>query len=429
MIDETRAISTLSDEQTSHERAGWGVMATLALGYVGVYLCRKNLAVAMPMLQQSFGATKGQVGIIASLGTLAYAAGKVINGPFVDRVGGRQGFLVSLAAVALFGAAGAFAPGLVALTVFYGLNRFAGSAAWGAMLKLVPSWFGRARTGTVVGLLSLSYVAGGAIATLFARQIVTSGGSWRAVMGVPSVALIAIGVLCVFLVRSGPLEQTPAASASRDPGARRPPLAAAAALLRRPQFLIVCALSFTITLMRESFNTWSVDFLVSIQGGAPSLATAALQSTGFDLAGVISIVAAGMAYDRVQPARRRWWMAGSLAVLAMVLAVLPRAAAIRPLYGAVLVGLIGLLVYGPYSLLAGALAVESGGSEQAATAAGIIDGAGYLAGALAGAALGRVLDLGGYSLGFNLLAVITGASALIALALRPAAAAREEPSG
>ncbi len=185
MIEETGAISPPADKQASHERAGWGVVAALTVGYVGVYLCRKNLAVAMPMLQQSFGATKGQVGVVASLGTLAYAAGKVINGPLVDRVGGRRGFLASLAAVALFGAAGAFAPGLLALTLFYGLNRFAGSAAWGAMLKLVPSWFGRARTGTVVGLLSLSYVAGGVIATLFARQVVTSGGGWRAVMGFP----------------------------------------------------------------------------------------------------------------------------------------------------------------------------------------------------------------------------------------------------
>ena len=84
MIDDTSAISTLADEHTSRERAGWSVVTALAVGYVGVYLCRKNLAVAMPMLQQSFGATKGQVGIVASVGTLAYAAGKVIIGPFVD---------------------------------------------------------------------------------------------------------------------------------------------------------------------------------------------------------------------------------------------------------------------------------------------------------------------------------------------------------
>jgi hypothetical protein len=35
-----------------------------------------------------------------------------------------------------------------------------------------------------------------------------------------------------------------------------------------------------------------------------------------------------------------------------------------------------------------------------------------------------VLDIGGYSLGFSILAGITGVSALIALALRPAAAPR-----
>ena len=228
------------------------------------------------------------------------------------------------------------------------------------------------------------------------------------------------------MVKRGPREAAPVAVdlRAREGGG---PLAATIALLKRPQFVVVCALSFTVTLMRESFNTWSVDFLISIQGGAPSLATAALQSTGFDLAGVISIVAAGYAYDRIDPRRRGWWMAGTLAVLAGVIAVLPHAAAARPVHGAVLVGAIGLLVYGPYSLLAGALAVESGGAEQAATAAGIIDGAGYLAGALAGAALGRVLDVGGYSLGFHILAGITAISALIALALRPSAPLQAAP--
>lgn len=275
MTDGTEPLVAITPTPVSSERAGWGVMTALAAGYIGIYLCRKNLAVAVPMLQQSFGATRAQISAVASIGTLAHAAGKVINGPIVDRVGGRRGFLVSLFAVALFGAAGAFAPGLWALTLIHGLNRLAGSAAWGAMVKLVPSWFGPARTGTAVALLSLSYVAGGALATLLARQIVASGGSWRAVMGLPSAALLVIGIFCSFVVRSGPREADPAAADMPAPRDRRRPLDAALALLRRPQLLVVCALSFTVTLMRESFNTWSVDFLVSIQGGAPSLATAA----------------------------------------------------------------------------------------------------------------------------------------------------------
>src|SRR5689334_6833308 len=83
-------------EVQGRERAGWGVVAVLILGYIGIYLCRKNLSVAVPLLQQAFGATKAQVGWIASVGTLTYAIGKVINGPLVDQIGGRRGLLLSL---------------------------------------------------------------------------------------------------------------------------------------------------------------------------------------------------------------------------------------------------------------------------------------------------------------------------------------------
>jgi sugar phosphate permease len=406
------------------ERAGWAVIGALVFGYVGIYLCRKNLAVAVPLLQDAYGANKEQVGRIASMGTLAYAVGKFVTGPLVDRVGARRGFLMSLGAVAVLGAAGAFAPGLGVLTLFYALNRFAGSAAWGAMVKLVPSWFRPARTGTVMAVLSLSYVAGGALATLLARQVLTLGGGWRAVMGVPALVLVAIAIACAGFVRVGP--RVPAAehsAVSVEPQSIVEPQtigrwSAVVELLRRPQFLVVCALSFTLTLMRESFNTWSVDFLISVQSGVKSIPTAALQSIGFDLAGAVSILGAGWAYDRVSPARRRWAMAATLAALAGVLAVLPRVAAAAPLAGALLVGLVGLLVYGPYSLLAGALAVETGGARLAATSAGIIDGVGYIAGALAGTVLGRMLDAGGYGLGFGGLAVMTATAAVLALGLR-----------
>jgi OPA family glycerol-3-phosphate transporter-like MFS transporter len=399
-------------------RRGWEVISALALGYVGIYLCRKNLSVAMPLLQTEFHASKAEVGTVASVGTLAYAIGKFTNGPIVDAIGGRRGFLISIVLVAIFGAAGALSPGLTVLAILYGLNRFAGAAGWGGMLKLVPSWFPPKRSGTVVGILSLSYVLGGVLATLFARQVVASHGGWRAVMGLPSLITIGIAGVCAVFVRVGPRAQSSPRTNDAPVEAPRAPIAEVLGLFRMPQFLVTCALSFTLTLMRESFNTWSVDFLLQAQGGTSSLATAALQSTGFDLAGFVSILLAGVAYDRVRPSRRRWLMFTSLALLSLLLALLPITAKANPLGGAILVGLAGLLVYGPYSLLAGALAVVNGGPKLAATAAGIIDGVGYIAGALAGITLGRLLDTGGYDLGFGVLAAITGVSALIALGLR-----------
>jgi sugar phosphate permease len=69
-------------------------------------------------------------------------------------------------------------------------------------------------------------------------------------------------------------------------------------------------------------------------------------------------------------------------------------------------------------LLAGTLAVETGGAERAATASGIIDAVGYAAGVLSGILVGRVIDLGGYALGFHCLAAVTAVAALLSLGLR-----------
>lgn len=396
-------------------RKAWTVIAALALGYIGIYLCRKNLGVAVPLLQATFHTSKSEVGKIASVGTFAYAIGKLSSGPLVDRLGGRRGFLLSMVLVSIFGVCGAVAPGLFGLTLFYGLNRLAGAAGWGAAVKLVPTWFGVVRTATVIGVLSLSYVVGGVLATLLARQIVTLGGGWRAVMGIPSAGLLLALIVCAFFVRVGP-HYSPGQTSGDAVS-----LQALLTLLRKPQFLVACALSFAVTLLRESFNTWTVDFLTSVQSGTKSVATAALHSIGFDLAGAGAIIISGLAYDRIAPARRRWLMVGTLAVLAGVLAILPGAAKANLTVATCLLGFVGLLVYGPYSLLSGVLAIESGGAALAATSANVIDGVGYLAAILAGVTFGELLDVGGYALGFGVLAALTGAAAVAALGLRSAA--------
>jgi sugar phosphate permease len=77
------------------------------------------------------------------------------------------------------------------------------------------------------------------------------------------------------------------------------------------------------------------------------------------------------------------------------------------------VGLIGFLVYGPYSLLGGVLSVEVRGKEFAATVSGLVDGTGYIAGVLSGVVFGKVLMVGGYRLGFESMAGLTLVSAVL----------------
>src|SRR5262249_8339053 len=154
--------------------------------------------------ERELGASRAAIGRIASVSTLAYAVGKLTLSPLIDRLGGRRGFLAALAGVALFGACGALAPGLGALIAAYSLNRYFGAAGWPAMMKLVPTWFTPARPATVVAVLSLAYVLGGAAASMFAREVVALGGGSRAVMGMPSLALLAILCVCALVVHPGP---------------------------------------------------------------------------------------------------------------------------------------------------------------------------------------------------------------------------------
>lgn len=400
--------------RVSPARAFW-YLGALGLAYVGVYLCRKNLTVAVPLLQEDWGLTKEQVGLLASLSTVAYAAGKVFFGPVTDRIGGRPALLGSMLLVAVFGLAGAFAPGLLVLTMLYSANRFAGAASWGAMVKLIPEWFPPRRLALACGLLSLSFVFGGALAVGFAGLIARlTGDSRPAILGVPALALLVLTGLTAMVIPRG-VGRTGRRKAP-SAGVRRLPLRRLE-LFRERTFRVVLALSFTLTLLRETFNFWTVDFLRTEGGAGGSHALAAFLAMPFDLCGAAGIVLVGWTFDRLKRTARQVFLAGILTVLAALLWVLPdffRAGLWALTAG---VALIGFLAYGPYSLLAGVLAVEVRGKEHAATVAGFADATGYLSGVLSGVCFGKILTWGGYRLGFQVMAGLTAVAALLSLLL------------
>jgi len=386
-------------------------LGTLVAAYIGVYLCRKNLSVAVPLLQKNWGLTKEQVGVLNSASTIAYAFGKFFFGPVTDRVGGRASLFSSMALVAVFGALGAFAPSLAMLAVLYSANRFFGSASWGATLKLVPEWFGPAKLAFACGLLSLSFVFGGALAASFAGVIAgATHDSWRAVLGLPSIVLLLLVGICWFILprptkpKDAPLksEKTPTYSLSRT-----------LELFSERKFVVVIALSFTLTLLRETFNFWTPDFIRTEGGAQVSSKMSGFLSTPFDLCGAAGIVLMGWIFSRLKPMGRQKLLVVILGSLAVLLAALPRLFHFGLWVLAAGVGLIGFLVYGPYSLLGGVLSVEVRGKEFAATVSGLVDGTGYIAGVLSGVVFGKVLMVGGYRLGFEAMAGLTLVSAVL----------------
>lgn len=396
----------------------WLYLATLIAAYIGIYLCRKNFSVAIPLLQKDLGVTKEQVGMVASVSTLAYALGKFIFGPNIDRLGGRFCFLLSLAGVAIFGAMGGMVTGLTSLTWVYSANRLAGSAGWGGMVKLVPDWFNRRQMPVAMALLSLSFVFGGALALWFGGEVAAlSKNNWRAVMAVPSLVLVAL-LLFSWLVLPKPVPRPAAVDSGvshshPDDPARESYWDRIKHVFAVRQLWIVLALSFGLTLFRETFNTWTVDFIKTEGGAAVSTSVAAFLATPFDLVGAVGIVALGWVFGRLSGKGRVRLLVTLLGLLALLLWNVPNFFRHGLWLVAVSVGLIGFLSYGPYSLLSGLLAVEIRGPAYVATVAGLSDGVGYVASILAGQQFGEIVDYGGYRLGFHVLAGIAAGCAVL----------------
>ena len=294
-------------QPTPDSRRSWLLLGVLVAGYIGVYLCRKNYAVAVPLLREEFGATKEEIGRIASVGTLAYAIGKMVLCPLADRFGGRRCFFASLLVVAGFGLASALSPTLGALAMVYAFNRFGGSIAWASMVKQVPPWFGPKNLALALAVLSLSYVFGGAAAVALAGVVAdASGQSWRAVMGVPAVFVLLLLAAAWWLLPRD-------SGAVNGKGSERSGLGASGfswGLVRE--------------LVRETFNDWTVDFIRTEGGAHLPTSVAAFLSTPFDLCGAGGILFVGAMMGRLSVRGRARLLAGSLFALCAVLLVLPR---------------------------------------------------------------------------------------------------------
>src|SRR5262249_35999327 len=153
---------------------------------------------------------------------------------------------------------------------------------------------------------------------------------------------------------------------------------------------------------------------IRTEGGAEvSNAVAAFLSTPFDLCGAAGILLMGWIFGGLQPGGRQKLLVVILGLLTLLLALLPELFRFGFLVLAAGVGVIGFLVYGPYSLLGGVLSVEVRGKEFAATVSGLVDGTGYVASFLSGIFFGKLLMLGGYRLGFETMAGLTLASAIL----------------
>jgi len=275
-----------------------------------------------------------------------------------------------------------------------------------------------------MGVMSLSYMFGDAMIRLIYGQLLNAGLTWQELFYVAACVAIVLLIPGFFTLKNSPVdigEKEPAATgktvynkehtANKDLTIKELLIP----LAKSPKFWSLVVLSALLTLIRETFNSWTPIYLteeLDMDDG-----DAATASMVFPLAGTVSAVLGGVLVDKC-PKKIR----GLIPLIFLVFLTLNLAglAAFAKYYqgegaGAIalalfLIGVTGFLLIAPYSFLDGVFTLDLAGKQGCAATASIINGAGYIGAVLSGVVTGVAADGSGWALVFIILTVMAGIS-------------------
>lgn len=410
--------SPTPEELIRLKRWRMGAFWVCLIGYIGYYLCRKNLSAAFPLMEEAFGYSNSQLGLIAFYSELAYAAGKFVNGPLADRIGGKKIFLIGMLGAIVCNFAFAMGSNLTYFIVVWCVCRYFLSMGWGGLVKIIGHWYEPERNGTIMGLISLNFQFGGVVATLFAGYLVYLGAGWQGVFIYPPMVLGLIFVWSYFSCKETPRDVVTDTNFGRGSGDKKAviteeegdekikshPVKIISGLLRIPVFRQVLIFSFFTTFLRSIFFFWTPKLLVDL--GLES-DIAILKSALFPLLGSLGTILLGWYTDKRvhngDRARPMWIMLAGLVASLLAIVWCVRAGGYNDAV-VVLLGMAGFFLLGPYSMSSGALTLDIAGPNAAGSATGMIDFLGYVGGALAVWGAGKLSDELGWGEVFMVLA-------------------------
>ena len=159
-------------------------------------------------------------------------------------------------------------------------------------------------------------------------------------------------------------------------------MAAAWSVVKSPRIWLYGASYFFIKLIRYALLFWLPYYLTNRFGYGTS--EAARLSTAFDAGGIAGVILIGRLSDRVPWRGRAAWALLFLVTLVFALAGYVRFAQAGLLWHAVLLAVVGALLFGPDALLSGAAAQDAGGVHAPAMATGFVNGLGSIGALLQG---------------------------------------------
>ncbi|HMD42850.1 MAG TPA: MFS transporter [Candidatus Acidoferrum sp.] len=188
----------------------WVICAVLFFGLTKNYMDRQVLAVLKNNLQHEFGWSEIDYGNLVFAFQTAYAAGMLVVGRLIDRLGTRTGYAVTITFWSLASMAHGFASSISGFLAARFALGFSESGVFPASLKAVAEWFPKKERALATGIINAGTNVGAALTPLIVPWIYVRWGWQGCFFAVGSLGFVG---LAFWLWLYEPPEQHPRCSA------------------------------------------------------------------------------------------------------------------------------------------------------------------------------------------------------------------------
>jgi len=430
----TYNVSQMNDSDMMSAWKSWQlrIFITIWISYGSFYLCRANMSFALPGLAAEFGYSKTLLGLLGTALFIMYSIGQFVNGQLGDKFGARKLVFVGMVCSALLNIAFSFTTAFTFMLIVWGLNGYFQSMGWAPQVKTMANWFTVKQRGKWMGLMGSCYQIGNAYSWLLASYLAATYG-WRTIFWVPAIIFLVSSIHFVTRLRNAPEEVgLPPIEQLRkimEPGEGVKPAAVSGAAkdehmgfaytiklcVTNPRIWAVAISFFCLDIIRYGFFYWAPVYLIEAQGA--SITSAGLKVAVLPLAGSAGAIVTGWATGKFFQNRRAPVIAICLFGLAIFSYLFYNAPPGAWVWSLICLAVVGFCTYGPHVLMVGHAAQDFAGRKAAASAAGFIDGFGYIGAAMTGVFTGWLVDHFGWYAGFYywIISAVVAGSIMLAL--------------
>ena len=365
---------------------------TVWVTYLAFYLGRVNIGIAKPFMMAEFGMDPATFGTIGTALFIMYAIGQFVNGQLGDKFGARRIVAIGLIVSAIINILMGFSLGILwILIILWGINGYFQSMGWAPSVKIVANWYPPEQRGKRSGRLATSYLTGGAVSWILATFIITTLGlDWRFSFWVPGIIMFALGIHWYIRIRNAPEEiGLPTIEEQCDGimemGDCREDTHLGfkytiSTIMKNRTVLFAAFGLFCLNMIRYGIAEWLPYILHSEVTSGDFFPL--WKTIAFPIGGIIGAMFCTWFSDKFLGKRRVPIICAFFLMLALSLFVYTLIPPLNWIIGAPLLVLIGFFTFGPHVLLVATIPMEFATRKAASSAAGFIDGWGYVGSAI-----------------------------------------------